>query len=108
MLPFGRCLLLWRLHQGMSQAALAQKTGLPQPNLSDMERGERDLSLRTLRSLAQALGIKPGLLADGIGPEGSTALSRVQLERIAQAAVEGNALSDPSEDRLARSLRVVT
>lgn len=94
----------------MSQAALAQKAGIPQPNLSDMERGERDISLRTLRALALALEIKPGLLADGIGPQnpGTISLSRSQLERIAQAAVDGSALPDASEDALAKSLRHLT
>src|SRR5690242_1774814 len=110
MIPFGRCLLLWRLERGLSQAALAQKAGIPQPNLSDMERGERDVSLRTLRALALALGIKPGLLADGIGPQGPefAALTRPQLERIAQAAVEGSSLKDPSENALAKTLHHLT
>ena len=110
MVPFGRCILLWRLHRGLSQAALAQKTGIPQPNLSDIERGERDVSLRTLRALAQALDVTPGVLADGIAPKANPeqALSRDQLERIAQAAVEGSRLSDLYEDHLARSLRSVT
>lgn len=110
MLPFGRCLFLWRLERGFSQAVLAQKAGIPQPNLSDMERGERDVSLRTLRALALALGVQPGILADGIGPKGpeSLSLTRPQMERIAQAVVEGSPLSNPSEDRLAQSLRHLT
>jgi transcriptional regulator with XRE-family HTH domain len=109
MLPFGRCVLLWRLHQGLSQKALAAGAGIPQPNLSDIERGERDVSLRTLRALALALGIKPGLLADGVGPdEGREGpLSREKMERVAAAAAHGARLNDPQERELAERLRTL-
>jgi len=102
MIPFGPCLTLWRKERGLSQAALAQKAGVPQPNLSDMERGEREVSLRTLRALALALEIAPGLLADGIGPktENSLVLTRERLERVAEAVMEGKILQDPAEDQL--------
>jgi transcriptional regulator with XRE-family HTH domain len=103
MIPFGRCLTLWRKERGLSQAALAQKAGVPQPNLSDIERGEREVSLRTLRALALALNITPGLLADGIGPmsEQPLVLTRERLERVAQAVVEGKPLVDRDENELA-------
>ncbi|HVZ80660.1 MAG TPA: helix-turn-helix transcriptional regulator [bacterium] len=92
MLPFGTCVLLWRNHLHLSQKALAQKAGMPQPNLSDIERGEREVSLRTLRALAQALGIRPGILADGIGPvEKAPPLSRERLEKVADSVVKGTA-----------------
>ena len=104
MIPFGQCLLLWRKKRGMSQALLAQKAGVPQPNLSAMERGEREVSLRTLRTLAFALGIPAGLLADGVGPdtEKPLILTRDRLERIAQAVSDGEPLADPQENGLAR------
>ena len=104
MIPFGHCLQLWRKKRGMSQALLAQKAGVPQPNLSAMERGEREVSLRTLRALAFALEIPAGLLADGVGPEAEKplVLTRDRLERVAQAVSEGKALADPQENQLAR------
>lgn len=106
MIPFGLCLQLWRKNRGMSQALLAQKAGVPQPNLSDMERGEKEVSLRTLRALALALEIKPGLLADGIGPETEKplALTRGRLERVAQAVAAGKPLADTEENRLAQGI----
>lgn len=90
MIPFGSCVLLWRLHRGLSQAALAQKAGLPRPNLSDIERGRREVSLRTLRALALGLDVRPGVLADGLGPEGrSQPLSRESLEKVAESVARG-------------------
>lgn len=109
MIPFGRCLNLWRLHRGMSQAVLAREAGVPQPNLSDMERGEKEVSLRTLRALALALNIKPGLLADGIGPDSQAplVLTRDRLERIAQAVVEGKTMADAQERELAMGVTLL-
>src|SRR5258708_39562784 len=102
MIPLGRCVLLWRLKQGLSQAALAAKAGIAQPNLSDIESGKRDVSLRTLRAVAFAINIKPGLLADGIGPDSEEplVLSREKLERISGAVAKGEPLSDPREKEL--------
>jgi len=109
MIPFGRCLLLWRLKKGLSQGALAAKAGLPRPNLSDIERGKRDVSLRTLRALALGLGVSPGVLADGIGPDPAPPqpLSREKLERIAEAAAHGKELPDPVERDLAGKMALL-
>jgi len=105
MLPLGNCVLLWRNHLGLTQAALAQKTGLPRPNLSDIERGRREVSLRTLRALAFGLGIRPGILADGIGPgEMSKPLSRESLERVAESMAGGPTPKNQMERELAEEL----
>jgi len=109
MIPFGHCLTLWRKKRGLSQAALAEKAGVPQPNLSDMERGEKEVSLRTLRALALALEITPGVLADGVGPETEKALvlTRDRLERIAQAVAQGKLPEDPQEKQLAGGIALL-
>lgn len=65
MIPFGQAVLLWRLHRGLTQQTLAVKARVPRSNLSAIERGKREVSLRTLRSLALALEVRPGVLADG-------------------------------------------
>ncbi|MGH9065934.1 MAG: helix-turn-helix transcriptional regulator [Acidimicrobiales bacterium] len=41
---------------GMTQAELASRLGLSQPAVSLIERGERPLSLNTLRAIADILG----------------------------------------------------
>lgn len=87
--PFSENLLLWRSSRKLTQAQLARRSGIPQPNLSAIERGARDISLRTLRALAVALRVRPGILVDGVPPKAegkqAAALDRDVLERIAAA-----------------------
>lgn len=106
MFPFGETVLAWRLARGMTQAELAVAARLPRPNLSAIERGDREVTLKTLRSLAFALGIRPGVLADGVSPhDEGRGLSRAGLERVAHAAVGDRPLRDPREAAAARWLR---
>ena len=67
-LPFGQAVMLWRRQGGLTQQALARRAGIPQPNLSAIERGGRAVSLTTIRALAAALGVRPGMLVDGMPP----------------------------------------
>jgi transcriptional regulator with XRE-family HTH domain len=105
MAPFGETVLAWRLARGMTQARLAHAAGVPRPNLCAIERGDREVTLRTLRALALALDIRPGALVDGDMPEGGAPpLTRGAMERIAQAAVTGEGLINPRESILSRRL----
>jgi transcriptional regulator with XRE-family HTH domain len=116
MCPFGETVLAWRLARGMTQAELARAARVPRPNLSAIERGDREVTLCTLRALALALGVKPGVLVDGIGPEApGKAMSRAGLERVAAAAeasttpsTAGATLGNARESRLARRLAKAT
>ncbi len=111
MLPFGETVLLWRLERRMSQVELARRADVSRPNLSAIERGKREVSLKTLRALAFALGIRPGVLVDGVGPRvsaGGASFSREGLERIADAVVSGNPARDEAERELAEIFRVVS
>ena len=111
MVPFNETLWLWRAHRGLTQAALARRARIPRPNLSAIERGKREVSLGTLRALAVALNIRPGVLADGVPPdlpkEGSPGLSREAMERIAEAVVTQRSLRDGRERRVAQALRQI-
>lgn len=101
MLPFGETVLSWRLARGMSQAALAQAARMSRPNLSAVERGDREVTLGTLRRLALALGVRPGVLADGEPPTPmSEPVGRAALERIAHAARCGAGARNEGEQRL--------
>jgi len=105
MAPFGETVLAWRLARGLTQAVLAGRAGLPRPNLSAIERGDREVTLKTLRALALALDLRPGQLADGQLPGDQTPeLGRPALERVARAAVRGHAIADVHESTLARAL----
>ncbi len=105
MLPFGEAVLAWRLERGLTQAALARRAGVARPNLSAIEGGRRDVTLATVRALALALEVRPGILVDGVSPGGATpVLSRLDLERVATAAARGETLADGRLDQLARWL----
>jgi len=90
----------------MTQDELGRAAGVPRPNLSAIERGDREVTLKTLRALAMALDVRPGILADGIPPEGGAPpLSRARMERIARATARGTDANDARETTLARHLR---
>jgi len=107
MVPFGEAVLLWRLKRGLTQEELARRAGVPRPNLSAIERGQREVSLKTVRALAVALDIRPGALVDGITPheEEKGELSREAMERIADAVVRKTPLAKAKEQALADQLR---
>jgi len=54
---FGRRLRTLRHHRGLSQEAFAELCDLDRTYVSGIERGERNVSLRNLEVLAQALGM---------------------------------------------------
>lgn len=89
MLGFGQNLYLWRVFKGFSQEELAKRSSIPRPNLSAIEKGKREVSLTTLRALAWALGIEPGVLVNGVLPVNfhEARLSRGSLEKIASISL---------------------
>ncbi|ACL60536.1 helix-turn-helix domain-containing protein [Methylobacterium nodulans] len=48
---------VWREHRGLTAKALAEKAGIAQPFLSQIETGRREGTIDTLRKLAQALNL---------------------------------------------------
>src|SRR5262245_22609401 len=107
MLPFGQTVLLWRLHRGLTQGALAQAARIPRPNLSAMERGAREVSLRTIRALALALNIPAGILVDGVPPSlsaGQKPWTREELERVTKSLLTHHAMTRKRERTLAMLL----
>lgn len=51
---------------GLSQMALAERIGLHFTFVSEVERGERNLSLSSLLRLAEGLDMNPATLVDGV------------------------------------------
>lgn len=91
----------------MTQAQVARAARVPRPNLSAIERGKREVSLSTLRALAVALDIRPGVLADGeppAPPVPPARLTREVVERVVDAVVRRRRLEDSGERALARLL----
>lgn len=108
MVPFGEALWLWRVEKGLTQEELASAAGISRPNLSAMEQGKREVTLKTLRALAAALGIRPGVLADGLAPvleKSATPLSREAMERIADGVTRGAPVRTEQERSLVNLLR---
>lgn len=48
---------VWRDHRGLSARALAEKAGLSQAHVSQIESGKREGSINALKSIAEALGV---------------------------------------------------
>jgi transcriptional regulator with XRE-family HTH domain len=55
----GRRIKALRLRQELTQEALGERAGLNYKYLGGIERGERNLSLRQLLKIAQALDVEP-------------------------------------------------
>lgn len=100
MISFGQNLYLWRIFKGLTQQSLAGKAGIPRPNLSAIESGRREVSLPTLRALAAALGLEPGMLVNGVAPLNFKGLRfpRESLERIAKISL-GGIIKGPCDPR---------
>ena len=109
MLDTGECIYLWRLKRGMGQEELARKSGIPQPNLSNLERGKADITVGTLRKIAFALGAAVGDLAEGRPPQqsGSLPTTRRSLEKIARAVFDPAAPLTAGEKEVAACLRIL-
>jgi transcriptional regulator with XRE-family HTH domain len=110
MLTFGDNILLWRLHRSLSQERLATLSNLPRPNLSDIEKGKRDVTLSTIRSLANALRVSPGTLVNGEPPkpeQWKEDLTRGSMERIASSVARGTYPKDSAERHISILLKEV-
>lgn len=56
-----------RKQSGMTQKQLAEKTGINQADISKLERGNGNPSLRTLQRLAEGMGMRLKLAFEPIG-----------------------------------------
>lgn len=89
----------WRRAKGLTQAALAARTGLSQAAVSEIECGRRDVSLRTVFRMAVALDVTPGTLLDADPPRAR--LDRQEADAVARAVVTGARDLPPAQRRLA-------
>lgn len=58
----------YRHNLGVSQEKLAEQCGLSRNYVSDVERGQRNITLYNLVRIAHALEVDPGLLVTGLQP----------------------------------------
>ena len=105
MFGIGQSLYLKRLEKGITQMELVRKTGIPQPNVSKIERGKQDLTVSTLLKMCSALEVHPSKL---FAPEAKplrkreTLFSRSFVEKVARAVVHGKGRLSPRARRIAR------
>lgn len=64
-LQIGQRVRQFRYHRRLTQAALAERAGLNQGFISEIERGNRNPSHATLEALAAALRVSPAMLVGG-------------------------------------------
>lgn len=62
---FGRSLLAYRKARGLSQEAFADQLGFHRTYMGDLERGERNLTLKSVERIAGRLGEEPLTLLRG-------------------------------------------
>ena len=65
---FGRRVRARRLEIGLSQEALAERAGLHWTYVGSVERGERNIALRNIVLLAEALDVDCAVLVGGLRP----------------------------------------
>lgn len=61
---FGLNLLAYRKARGLSQEAFADVLGFHRTYMGDLERGERNLTLRSVERIAERLGEEPLSMLD--------------------------------------------
>lgn len=65
---FGQAVRQYRIRTGVSQEKLAELANLHRAYTSDIERGDRNVSLLNIVRLAEALGVDAGILFDDLTP----------------------------------------
>lgn len=63
---FGQRVRALRHERGLSQEAFADRCGLDRTYVSGIERGNRNVALRNIESIANALGLSISRLTDGV------------------------------------------
>ena len=108
-MQIGAKISLRRLQKGMTQQELAVAAGIPQPNLSNIEKGKQDLTVSTLRRIGYALDIR---LSDFFAEEEARAqkeirFTRSEIEKLAQAIVAGGVILNEAERQIVALFRQV-
>lgn len=88
-----------RLQKGLTQRELALKTGIPQPNLSRIEKG-RDFKVSTLHQVAMALDVSVEDLVRGVAPlivNKKTFFQRDNIERVVNCIAKKKTLPKGAE-----------
>ena len=93
-----------RARSGLSQRALGDRAGVPQPMISAIERGLQDPRYATLAKLLRACGQELDLVLNaGEGVDGTQFLSRLRMSP--QARVDSAVAGSKELEQMLRSVR---
>ena len=98
MLSIGQKIYSERLRQGLTQKELAHRSGVTQANISNFEKGVRDITVTTLFRLCLALNVSPAQMFGQEYTPKEEKFTRRRVENIARAIVDKHVLA-PEEDR---------
>ena len=65
LVPLGKAVRRWRKARGLTQEDLSGLAELHRNHIGGIERGERNVTIKTVLALARALEIRPAELLDG-------------------------------------------
>lgn len=82
----GEKVRLIRKGQGLSQEVLAEKTGLTANYVGLVERGQKQVTLVTLKSIADALGADVAVLFEGCSVTGKKSPAEAEISALNEAA----------------------
>lgn len=99
MLTIGERIRDFRRQKGWTQAGLAGRSGIPQPNLSRIEAGEQDPTVSTVLRICSALGVRPAEIFEDRPVPRPVRWTRNALERVAKAVVGSpGKLTEPEKE----------
>lgn len=99
----GDSICSYRVQKGLTQPELARRSGIAQANLSNIERGKRDLNLFTLKKIAFVLGVPAWrIVRDAETTAAPAVWTRRDLEELARAILRPRDAHPPA--RVSRDL----
>lgn len=109
-MEIGVKIYLGRRQKGLSQKELSARAGIPQPNLSNIEKGKQDVTVSTLQKIASALDMsmadffrEPAWLPTKVGKF----FTRARLEKLAAAVVWGSERLSAEERSIVERLKQI-
>ena len=106
MFDIGQKLTYERIRKGMTQLEFSRRSGIPQANLSNIEKGKQDITVSTLLKICDALALSPSSLfrEERSAPP---SLTRASLERMARAVLEPAVKLSPEERAIVSHIRIL-
>ncbi len=81
----GERLRNYRLQEGYSQDALAERAGVHPTYIGQLERGEKNATLESIEKIADSLNLPLAKLFEGIPPKGNVSDIPAECYRLIQA-----------------------